>query len=84
MEFKDLTPEQQEKANACTSASELLEFVKNEGIELSDEDLDKVAGGWDSDSYPVVYHCANQIRVPEGGGTVYCPACGQMIIARPS
>ena len=45
MDFKDLTPEQQEKAKACKTAEDLLGLAKEEGYELSDADLDAVAGG---------------------------------------
>ncbi len=50
MEFKDLAPEQQEKARACNTPEELLALAKEEGIELTDEQLEAVAGGvgiWD-------------------------------------
>lgn len=45
MEFKDLTPEQQEKARACKSAEELIALAKQEGCELSDDELAAIAGG---------------------------------------
>ncbi|MGI6220906.1 MAG: Nif11-like leader peptide family natural product precursor [Coriobacteriales bacterium] len=45
MDFSDLSPELQEKARNCTTPEELLELAKNEGYELSDEDLEAVAGG---------------------------------------
>lgn len=45
MEFEDLTPEQREKAKACKTPEEILEFAKEEGLELSDEQLDGIAGG---------------------------------------
>jgi hypothetical protein len=45
MEFKDLTPEQQEKARACKTPEELLALAKAEGYELSDTELEAVAGG---------------------------------------
>lgn len=47
MKFEDLTPEQQEKARACSSTEELIELAKAEGAELSDEELDGLAGGSD-------------------------------------
>ena len=46
MDIKDLTPEQIEKAKACKTAEELLELAKAEGVELSDEQLDGIAGGY--------------------------------------
>ena len=48
MDIKDLTPEQMEKARACTTADELIALAKDEGLELSDEQLEGIAGGsWD-------------------------------------
>ena len=40
-----LTEEQKEKAKACKTAKELLDYLSAEGVELPDEALDKVAGG---------------------------------------
>lgn len=45
MEFKDLTPEQRDKIDSSMSADELLTLAKDEGIELSAEELDEVAAG---------------------------------------
>ena len=48
MEFKDLSPELREKAKACKSAEEIQALAKEEGYELSDEELETVSGGdWD-------------------------------------
>ena len=43
--FEDLTPELQEKARNCKNNEELLELAKKEGIQLSDEELQQIAGG---------------------------------------
>ena len=40
-----LTEEQKEKAKACKTAKELIDYLSAEGVELSDEALDMVAGG---------------------------------------
>ena len=47
--FTDLAPEQQEKARACKTPEEMLVLAKEEGFELSDEDLEAISGGnaWD-------------------------------------
>lgn len=51
MKFEDLTPQQKEKAIACKTPDELLELAKEEGFELSDEQLDSISGGgWSSPS----------------------------------
>ena len=45
MEFSDLSPELKEKARACETVDEVLALVKEEGIELSDDELENVSGG---------------------------------------
>ena len=48
--LKGLTVEQIEKVKSCNSAEELLQLAKDEGVELSDEQLSAVKGGACSDS----------------------------------
>ena len=51
MNLENLTEEQIAKAKACSDKDELLAFIKNEGIELTDEQLEGVAGGsWTDDT----------------------------------
>ena len=45
MKFEDLSTEMQEKAESCETAEELMKLAEDEGIELSEEDLDDIAGG---------------------------------------
>ena len=45
MKFEDLTPEQQAKAKACKTPEDILALAKEEGFELSDEQLQEVSGG---------------------------------------
>ena len=50
MDLKSVTPEQREKARNCKSPEELLNLAKNEGYELTDEELQAVSGGnWFTD-----------------------------------
>ena len=51
MEFKGLTPEQQERAMACKTPEELAAFAKSEGMELTMEQLDAISGGWGCEEY---------------------------------
>ena len=44
--WDSLTEEQKAKAKECKTAEELLQLAASEGIELPDEMLDKVAGGF--------------------------------------
>ena len=50
MNFEDLTPEQQAKARACKTPEDVLRIAREEGYELSDEQLEAVGGGID-------WHC---------------------------
>ena len=43
--FEGLTEEQIAKVKACKNNEELLKMAKEEGIELSDEQLEAVSGG---------------------------------------
>ena len=51
--FNELTPEQMEKARECKTSNDLVELAKNEGIELTDEQLDAISG----DTW---YNCMNE------------------------
>ena len=47
MNFEDLqNPELQEKLKAAKTPEDILDLAREEGYELSDEQLDSVAGGW--------------------------------------
>ena len=54
--LKGLTEEQIAKVKACKSQEELLALAKEEGIELTDEQLEAVSGGF-CDSSPKIYAC---------------------------
>ena len=43
--LEDLTPEQIEKGKACRTPEELLALAKEEGVELTDDQLDQISGG---------------------------------------
>ena len=48
MKFDDLTSELVEQARKCMTPEERLAFIKENGIELSDEQLEAVSGGFTS------------------------------------
>lgn len=50
MDFNELTEEQKAKARACSTPEELAALAREEGIELSDGQLEAVSGGetWDA------------------------------------
>lgn len=45
MNIDDLTEDQKAKARACKTTDELFALAKEEGYELSEEELDAIAGG---------------------------------------
>jgi hypothetical protein len=51
--IKALTPEQRARAKQCKTAEELLALAKEEGYELTDDELEGISGGdfWDQDYY---------------------------------
>lgn len=50
MDPKNLTPELREKAKSCKTPEEVFALAKEEGYELSEEELSAVSGGnWFTD-----------------------------------
>ena len=46
MNFEDLkSPELQEKLKACKTTDDIIELVRTEGVDLTDEQLQALAGG---------------------------------------
>ena len=45
MDFDDMSQEMKDRARACKTADEVLKLAREEGIELSDAELDQIAGG---------------------------------------
>ena len=58
MEYNDLTDEQKAKVKACKTVEELVELAKAEGVELTDEQLNSIAGG-DCFWCPTATSCPN-------------------------
>jgi len=77
--LKGLTPEQVEKVKACKSQEELLKIAKEEGIELTDEQLEVVNGGFFCSAAEV--QCPNchaegdDIEECAGGSKWECKKC---------
>ena len=45
MNTQELSPELREKMLACETKEQLIELVKDEGIELTDEQIEEISGG---------------------------------------
>lgn len=49
--YDSLPEEMKAKITSCKTAEELIELAKNEGIELTDEQLNAISGGLDWAKY---------------------------------
>ena len=81
--LKGLTEEQIAKVNECKSSEEILALAKAEGIELTDEQLEAVSGGWCSETTEPCPQCGSTSIKKEHRGrdtsmhTVFiCKKCG--------
>ena len=82
--LKGLSEEQIAKIKACKNQEELLKVAKEEGIELTDEQLEAVSGGCFTDSKPVVCPKCGAVNdytvysAPNGRGGAQrmCNKCG--------
>ena len=84
--LKGLSPEQIEKVKACKSGEEVLAIAKEEGIELTDEQLEAVSGGGCGDDEDVM-ECPDchskknvkKVRLAGSSGKSYkCTKCNIM------
>lgn len=79
--LKGLSEEQIAKIKACQNNEEIMALAKQEGIELSDEQLEAVSGGGCSGSGPECPACGSQntYRYLSGNGrqkdTYRCQKC---------
>ena len=63
MEFEDLSQELKEKAAQCKTADELAKLVEQEGIELSEGQLEGISGGGWKSSGGENQHCGDPYGV---------------------
>ena len=74
MDFKDITEEQAAKISKCSCPEDVLELAKQEGYELSDEEIEQIAGGsgWEHGRCPI---CGSYCRLHRATGAK-CLNCG--------
>ena len=77
--LEGLNQEQIDKVKSCDSAEEILKAAKEEGVELTDEQLEAVSGGGCSRNVPCP-RCntfSSQDGTDSNGTPMYkCPECG--------
>lgn len=81
--FKSLTQDQIDKGKSCASFEELVTLAKNEGIELSDEQLEALSGGsvWDyfEDTTATCSECGGETTWRSSDpAPIVCPHCGHL------
>lgn len=76
MNLDNITAEQRRKAAACKNGEELLALAKEEGVDLTDEQLDAIAGGLEKDWFGdyMCPKCGEQVNTYTDG-TYWCPYC---------
>ena len=75
--LKGLTEEQIAKVKACKNQEELLALAKEEGAELSEEQLQAVSGGACTPTSCPECHSTNLDSYYYGGVEIYeCKSCG--------
>ena len=82
MEFQILSEEQKAKLEKCNGPEDFLALAKEEGYELSDEDLAALSGGgaWDpSDPVYTCPCCHQKFENPNHYVQLPCPHCGAML-----
>ena len=83
--LKGLTDEQVVKVRACENASDLLQLAKDEGVDLSEEQLEAVSGGaCDFEKNPYVCkYCGhdNSEQITDGNSLAFlCQKCHRLNI----
>ena len=77
MDYQDLTDEQKAKMAACETPDEMLALAREEGIELTDEQLEQVEGGWGGGSQRTCPFCGSDDVMRDGDLMLYtCFNCG--------
>ena len=74
----DITPELKDKLQNCKTPEEILTLAKEEGYELSDEELEKIAGGDGWTGYETVCNNCQKRVVWYDSDPIpaFCPHCG--------
>ena len=76
MNFEDLkNPELQDKLKSVKTADELIELAKEEGVELTDEQVERISGGglW---NHPSSCPACGKGTIYHYGASYYCRDCG--------
>ena len=80
MKLEDLSPELREEALACETPEQILALARKVGRDLSDDELDAIAGGeekWHKIECPRCHSLDVEEHTSLVGNLFYeCPSCG--------
>lgn len=77
MNLNDPSPELKEKALSCKTPEEIIRLARDEGVELTDEQLQQVTGGWGDDGNSRCIECGSTNLVYDSTlGMTICRDCG--------
>ena len=81
--FKGLTEEQIAKVQACNNQEDLLKLSKEEGVELTNEQLEAINGGAcsNTDNCPPCKYCGSdnvKLYKSDGPFSYKCKDCGRV------
>ncbi|MBQ9003568.1 MAG: bacteriocin [Eggerthellaceae bacterium] len=77
MDLSRFTEEQIAKAQACGSAEEIMLLVSDEGVVLTDDELNQVSGGWkDEPKTKYVCKCGGGVSYEGPQKRYVCKSCG--------
>ncbi len=81
--LKGLTKEQIEKIKTCENSNDLLQLAKDEGVELTDEQLNAVSGGCGESTSSTCPKCgSDKVKKEKHGNGFFmhnaytCKSCG--------
>ncbi len=77
MRTDDLTPEQLEEAKAFQTPEEMLAYARDNGIDLTDEEMDAIAGGGFWTTYSKQCPLCGSNNIGKFKGQWYCIECNE-------
>ena len=78
MEHTNFNERQRARAKACSTPEELLALAREEGLELSDDELDQVCGAWGAEAQAPKLKCPSCQGTdlePQGMHSYRCRSC---------
>ena len=76
MDYKDLTETQRAKVAGASTSEDILRIAREEGYELSDEEIEQISGGWEQSKG--CKKCGGMVIYERALGCYICERCGEV------